>query len=81
MYGYYAEDPVYYKGVWAIVEFIYEPQQENQFNETILLRDYSQASVDKIAEALGLERIGWAFTTMMNDVFLSSKEILQAAYE
>lgn len=81
MYGYYAEDPVYYKGVWSIVEFIYEPQQENQFNETILLRDYSQASVDKIAEALGLERIGWAFTTMMNDVFLSSKEILQAAYE
>lgn len=37
--------------------------------------------MDKIAEALGLERIGWAFTTMMNDVFLSNREILQAAFE
>lgn len=25
LYGYYAEDPVYPKGVWAVVEFLYEP--------------------------------------------------------
>ena len=25
LYGYYAEDPVYPKGVRAVVEFLYEP--------------------------------------------------------
>ena len=39
MYGYFAEDPVYDKGIRAIVEFIYEPPQENSYSNTILYED------------------------------------------
>lgn len=79
VYGYYAEDPVYPKGVRAVVEAIYEPPQESGFNEGIVLDDPFEVHVSMLADALGLERIGWLFTTYHKDMFLSSQELLEAA--
>ena len=79
LYGYYAEDPIYNKGVRAVVETLYEPPQENSFNETLLLQDPFQINVDSIVTSLGLERIGWTFTTHNKDVFLSSQELIKSA--
>lgn len=79
VFGYYAEDPVYPKGVRAVVEAIYEPPQENDFNNSIIMDDPFEVHVSMLADALGLERIGWLFTTYNNDMFLSSQELLQAA--
>eukprot|EP00357_Protocruzia_adherens_P002393 CAMPEP_0114978488 /NCGR_PEP_ID=MMETSP0216-20121206/3833_1 /TAXON_ID=223996 /ORGANISM="Protocruzia adherens, Strain Boccale" /LENGTH=524 /DNA_ID=CAMNT_0002339687 /DNA_START=38 /DNA_END=1612 /DNA_ORIENTATION=+ len=79
MYGYYCEDPVYEDGVRGIVEAIYEPPQEGSTNGFVLLNDEHAHEVDAIAEALGFERIGWIFTTLNNDTFMSSHEIRRAA--
>ena len=59
VYGYYAEDPNYKGGVRAIVEAIYEPPQKGDVSSFEFLPDDSQGLVDMIAEAAGLERIGW----------------------
>jgi nuclear protein localization family protein 4 len=79
LYGYYAEDPVYTKGVRAIIEALYEPPQENDYNRTIFLEDPFKHHVEHLAMALGLERVGWVFTTFNKDVFLSSEEMIEAA--
>lgn len=64
IYGYYAEDPNYKGGVRAIVETLYTPPQQADYNDFILLPDPNEKKVNRIAEAMGLERIGWIFTTM-----------------
>lgn len=79
LYGYYAEDPVYDKGVRAIVEAIYEPPQENDFNSSEFKQDPFESLVEGVAGALGFERIGWVFTTRATDVFLSSEEMIRAS--
>lgn len=79
LYGYYAEDPIYSKGVRGVIESIYEPPQENSFNQSIIMDDPFEVHVDMIMSALGLERIGWIFTTYNKDMFLSSFEMQQAS--
>jgi len=79
LYGYYAEDPTYEDGDRAVVEAIYEPPQQNDLNNSIILPDQLQTNVDKISARLGLQRIGYVFTTYNNDVFLTSEEVMQAA--
>ena len=79
LYGYYAEDPVYEKGVRAVTEGIYEPPQESDFNNSIILDDPFEVHVQTIVSSLGLERIGWVFTTYNNDMFLSSNELILAS--
>jgi len=64
MYGYYLEDPNYPEGCRALVEGIYEPPQEMNGEMASALNDPHQARVDRIAEALGIEKIGWMFTTL-----------------
>ncbi len=78
VYGYYAEDNLYPKGVRAVIEALYEPPQENSFNSTLLLNDPFQQNVDSLMVSLGLERIGWLFATQNRDTFLSSEEIMRA---
>ncbi len=63
LYGYYAEDPIYPKGVRAVLETLYEPSQEGNIETVIPLNDPFQENIDKIAAALGLQRIGWLFTS------------------
>mgnify|MGYP003580540931 CR=1 FL=1 len=59
LYGYYAEDPNYEGGVRAIIEAIYEPPQQGEVSSFEFLFDENESLVDRIAEALSLERIGW----------------------
>ena len=75
LYGYYAEDPTYEDGVRAGVEAIYEPPQQNDLNTSIILPDDLGVNVDKIAARLGLQRIGYVFTTFNTDVFLTADEV------
>ena len=79
VYGYYAEDPVYNKGVRAVVEALYEPPQESNFNNSIIMDDPFEVHVDMITSTLGLERVGWLFTTFDKESFLTSEQIIQAA--
>lgn len=79
LYGYYAEDPVYEKGVRAIVEVLYEPPQENKFNDTVLLEDPYQHQLEQIIHSLGFERIGFVFTTFNKSAFLTNQEFIRAA--
>ena len=59
LYGYYAEDPNYKGGVRAIIEAIYEPPQIGDISGFQMLKDENENGVNRIAESLGLEKIGW----------------------
>jgi len=82
MYGYYLEDKNYDEGTRAIMEGIYEPSQEmvGEIAEP-LADDQEMARVNRIAEALGLECIGWVFTSLPleDDLLLSPEEVLRCA--
>lgn len=82
MYGYYLEDKNYDEGTRAIMEGIYEPSQEmvGEIAEP-LTDDQEMARVNRIAEALGLECIGWVFTSLPleDDLLLSPEEVLRIA--
>lgn len=79
LYGYYAEDPNYPEGIRAVVEAIYEPPQIGEMNGFQLLNDPDSELVDYMAAALDLESIGWVFTTINHDAYLSSHEVREAA--
>ena len=78
LYGYYAEDPNYPDGVRAVLESIYEPMQHGDMNGFQFIDDPYAIYADMIASELGLEKIGWIFTSINHDAFLSSFEIRQA---
>ncbi|UKJ90504.2 hypothetical protein MACJ_001438 [Theileria orientalis] len=77
MYGYYTEDPHYPYGIRAVCEAIYEPPQMSQINYVSLMEDNLLPKVDKIANRLGLERIGLIFTRLPNECFLTAKELMR----
>lgn len=79
MYGYYAQDPNYPDGIRAVVECIYEPVQCGDMNGFQFLDDPLAFYADMIASELELEKIGWIFTSINHDAFLSSHEIRKAA--
>eukprot|EP00927_Polykrikos_kofoidii_P020846 TRINITY_DN1993_c0_g1_i1.p1 TRINITY_DN1993_c0_g1~~TRINITY_DN1993_c0_g1_i1.p1 ORF type:complete len:542 (-),score=103.32 TRINITY_DN1993_c0_g1_i1:71-1564(-) len=81
MYGYYLEDKNYDEGCRALVEGIYEPPQEMIGEIASPNDDPCHAQVDRIAEALGLERIGWIFTTLLleDGQLLSPNEVQRIA--
>lgn len=79
MYGYYAQDPNYPDGIRAVLECIYEPMQHGDMNGFQFLSDPFAINADIIAAELGLEKIGWIFTSISHDAFLSSHEIRTAA--
>ena len=67
LYGYYSEDPNLPDGVRVNVEAIYEPPQIGDLYGVKFLDDPLKTKVDKIAETLSLERVGWIFTSKKND--------------
>lgn len=90
LYGYYLEDKNYEEGIRAVVEGIYEPPQECVGEVVQCLPDplrhedpnvEPKGCVDRIAERLGLERLGWIFTAMPNtqDLLLSPQEVHRIA--
>lgn len=78
LYGYYAEDPDYELGVRAVIEAVYEPPQQGSYKHFVFLEDPHQGQVDRIASEMGLERVGWVFTTNDTDHYITS-EVLQIA--
>jgi nuclear protein localization family protein 4 len=82
MYGYYIEDPNYEGGYRAVVEGIYEPPQDciNDSPE-MLPNDKFLPVVDEIATALGLEKLGFIFTSLGRDSehLMTSCEVIRAA--
>ncbi len=79
LYGYYSEDPNYPEGVRVNVEAVYEPPQIGEMGGVHALEDPLGTKVDMIAEALSLERVGWIFTSLNQDVFLTSQEVRKIA--
>mmetsp|Transcript_25479 Transcript_25479/g.19236 ORF Transcript_25479/g.19236 Transcript_25479/m.19236 type:complete len:107 (-) Transcript_25479:89-409(-) len=79
LYGYYSEDPTFPEGVRVNVEAVYEPPQIGEMGGVQPLDDPLEAKVNMIAEALSLERVGWIFTSINQDVFLTSQEVRQIA--
>ncbi|EAN32846.1 NPL4 family protein [Theileria parva strain Muguga] len=77
MYGYYTEDHHYPYGIRAVCEAIYEPPQFSTINDVVMLEDEMLCSVDKIAEKLGLERVGMIFTRLPNECFLTARELMR----
>jgi nuclear protein localization protein 4 homolog len=79
LYGYYSEDPNYPEGVRVNIEAVYQPPQIGEINGFEPLDDPMQSKVDMIAESLSLEKVGWIFTSINHDAFLSSQEIRKIA--
>lgn len=79
LYGYYSEDPNYPEGVRVNIEAFYEPKQIGEINGVEPLEDPFLNKVDMIAGALSLERVGWIFTSINQDTFLTSQEIRKVA--
>ena len=79
LYGYYSEDPNYPEGVRVNIEALYEPKQIGEINGVEHLEDPFLNKVDMIAGALSLERVGWIFTSINQDTFLTSQEIRKVA--
>lgn len=79
LYGYYSEDPNYPEGVRVNIEAIYEPPQIGEINGVEPLDDPFEGRVDMIASALSLEKVGWIFTSINHDTFLSSQEVRKVA--
>lgn len=63
----------------AIVEAVYEPPQKGDISGAMELEDKDRHIVDKIADALGFVRLGWIFTSLKADVFLTSSDVLRIA--
>ena len=79
MYGYFSEDPNYPEGVRVNVEVVYEPRQIGEINGVEPIEDPYQRKVDMICEALTFEKVGWMFTSINHDTFLTSQEIRKIA--
>lgn len=75
LYGYYSEDPNYPEGVRVNIEAIYEPPQLGEINGVNVLDDPNQSKVDRLAESLSLEKVGWIFTSINQETFLTAQEI------
>jgi nuclear protein localization family protein 4 len=64
-----------------VVEAIYEPPQLGDSTSVEPLEDYDKDLVDRVADALTFDCIGWIFTTINTgkDVCLSSNDVRRAA--
>lgn len=79
LYGYYSEDPSYPDGVRVNIEAIYDPPQIGEMNGFQILNDEEEGYVDIIAECLSLEKVGWIYTSLNYESFLTPKEIREIA--
>lgn len=81
LFGYYAEDPNYSNGVRVVVEALYEPPQIGDENGVHTLEDKHAELVDRVANGLTLEFVGWMFTTINStkDTIIPSYDIKKAA--
>ncbi|KAK7601803.1 hypothetical protein V9T40_009244 [Parthenolecanium corni] len=67
LYGKYEVHADVPLGIRATVVAIYEPPQESTRDSIKLLPDEREATVEQIAQKLGLKRVGWIFTDLIAD--------------
>ncbi|CAO1417257.1 unnamed protein product [Diamesa tonsa] len=82
-------------GIRARVTAIYEPPQESTKNSVKLLDDHNETEIQELSVALGMQRVGWIFTDLLNHetiagkvkhlrgidtLFLTAKECILAGY-
>jgi nuclear protein localization family protein 4 len=80
-------------GVKAVVAAIYEPPQECSRDGIKLIPDDKEEKVEELAKLLGLKRVGWIFTDLIQDAkgnvkhfrnigshFLSAQECIMAGH-
>lgn len=79
LYGYYSEDPNYPEGVRVNIEALYDPPQFGEMNGFHILQDDQEVFVDMIAANLGLMKVGWIYTSLNHESFLTPKEIKEIA--
>lgn len=79
LYGYYSEDPNYPEGVRVNIEALYDPPQIGEMNGFQILHDEKEVYVDMVAESLSLERVGWIYTSLNHESFLTAKEVREIA--
>jgi nuclear protein localization family protein 4 len=84
MYGYYAEDNKSYDEGWrAVVEGIYEPPQKGMEEEAVAVESGEAAKelelVDKLMDVLGLERMGFIWTSRPRQALMTAKEAMMQA--
>lgn len=79
MYGYFREDKNFEEGCRAVLEGIYEPPQTPVGDAVTMLDDPKKEIVTKITDRLGLEPIGWIFTGLPREEFLTSSDVSQIA--
>eukprot|EP00047_Mylnosiga_fluctuans_P005336 m.239897 g.239897 ORF g.239897 m.239897 type:complete len:584 (-) comp13565_c0_seq1:267-2018(-) len=65
LYGRYDKYDAVPLGIKAVVVAIYEPPQQGAPNGLHLLDDPNLGAVDNVANALGLQKIGWIFTDLL----------------
>ncbi len=61
------------------MEAVYEPPQRGEFAGVTEQPDPDAGMVNAVAQALGLTRVGWIFTSPNAEVFMSSTDILKTA--
>ena len=79
LYGYYSEDPNYPEGVRVNIECLYDPLQFGETNGFTILQDDKSYQVDEVAKSLGLQKVGWIYTSLNHESFLTPKEIREIA--
>jgi nuclear protein localization family protein 4 len=75
MYGYFREDKNFEEGCRAVLEGIYEPPQTPVGDSVQMLDDPKKEIVTRITDRLGLEPIGWIFTGLPREEFLTSSDV------
>jgi nuclear protein localization protein 4 homolog len=73
LYGAHEVNPDVPLGIRARIVAIYEPPQESTKNSVKLLEDENDGEVQEMAALLGLKKLGWIFTDLLNHETLSGK--------
>lgn len=73
LYGTYEIHPDVPLGIRARIVAIYEPPQESTRNSIKLLDDPKDAEVQEMAAHLGLKKVGWIFTDLLNHETMPGK--------
>jgi nuclear protein localization family protein 4 len=67
LYGSYVPDPTIPLGIRALVAAVYEPPQKSNRETVALLKDPNEDKVNEFAKSLGMQRIGFIWSSLKVD--------------